>query len=307
MAIAFVFPGQGSQYVGMGEDLWEKSAEVKDIFALASEICGKDMVKLCFEGPMEELTQTVNLQPALTAVDIAVFSRLREYKILPQVVAGHSLGEYPALYAAGVLSLEDTFKVVKKRAELMQAAAEKNPGGMMAIVKLDIEKVKEILADYKPGEAELANYNSPAQIVISGRPEVLKEIGQRAKESGGRGIPLKVSGAWHSSFIKEAQEEFREFLEEIEFRPPQLDMFFNVTAKPETDPKKIKELMWQQLCAPVLWCEEVKNMHVAGVNVFVETGPKQVLKGLIEKTLPANSCKLFAVERESEIKGLREM
>ncbi len=307
MTIAFVFPGQGSQYVGMGEDLWEKFSEIRDIFELASEICDRDMAKLCFEGPMEELTQTVNLQPALTAVDIAVFTCLKNYKILPQVVAGHSLGEYPALYAAGILGLEDTFKVVKKRAELMQEAAEKNPGGMLAIVKLDIEQVKEILSDYREGEAELANYNSPAQIVISGKPEVLNEIAQRVKEKKGRGIPLRVSGAWHSSFIRDAQEKFREFLEEIKFNSPQRQVFFNVTSLPETDPQRIKALMWKQLCAPVLWCEEVKNMHGKGVNVFVEAGPKQVLKNLIEKTLPEGSFKAFAVEKELEIKRLREV
>jgi len=306
MSIAFVFPGQGSQYVGMGEDVWEKSSEVKDIFALASEICEMDMVKLCFEGPMEELTQTVNLQPALTTVEISIFSCLRRKKILPQVVAGHSLGEYPALYAAGCLTLEETLKAVKERALLMHKAAQTHPGGMMAIVKLDLEKVKEILADYKEGEAELANYNSPQQIVISGQPEILKEIAQKVKAAKGKGIPLKVSGAWHSSFIKEAQEVFKDFLAEIDFKPPQIQIFFNVTAKPETDPTKIKEIMWQQLCSPVLWCDEVKNMFQNGVNVFVEVGPKQVLTGLIQKTLGGDSYKTFSVETTKDIKTLAE-
>ena len=307
MKVAFVFPGQGSQYVGMGEDLWEKSSEVKDIFALASEICEIDMVKLCFEGPMETLTETINLQPALATVEISIFSCLSRQKISPHTVAGHSLGEYPALFAAGVLSLENTLKVVRRRAQLMQEAAEKHPGTMLAIVKLDIDKVKEILADYK--EAELANYNSPQQIVISGTPQVLQDISERVKNAGGRGIFLKVRGAWHSSFIKDAQVMFKAFLDDIPFNPPQIEIFFNTTAQAENNPEKIREMMWKQLCSPVLWCEEVKNMYQAGVDVFLEVGPKKVLTGLIQKILPQDNYnyKIFAVETMKEIKDLKDI
>ena len=300
--IAFLFPGQGSQYIGMGKDIWEKSQKVKEIFTLASDICNIDLVKLCFEGPIEELTKTINLQPALTSVEISIFSCLLEKNILPEAVAGHSLGEYPALYAAGVLSLEDTFKAVKERAHLMEEAAKKHPGSMLAIVKLDLETVKNILIEYK--EAELANYNSPQQIVISGNPEILTKISQRIKDLGGRGIPLKVSGAWHSSFIKEAQERFKEFLENISFKTPKIKIYFNVTAKTETDPEKIKEIMWKQLCSPVLWCEEIKNIYKDGIDTFVEVGPKQVLAGLLKYILPKDSYKVFTVENISDIQKL---
>ncbi len=283
MQTAFVFPGQASQYVGMGMDLWEKSHEVRDIFATASDICGLNIEKICFEGPIEVLNETINLQPALATVEISMFFALRHIGIEPDVLAGHSLGEYPALYAANVLSLEDTFRIVKERARLMHEASEKYPGGMLAILRLDIEKVREILRDYS---AELANYNSPKQIVVSGRLEELEEIKKRVNTVGGKGIILNVSGPWHSSFMKEAKRAFSDFLEGIEFRPPRIPIFFNVTASVENEPEKIKTLMCQQLCSPVLWCEEVKNMYTQGVKRFIEVGPKKVLCGLIERILP---------------------
>ena len=283
MQTAFVFPGQASQYVGMGMDLWEKSHEVRDIFATASDICGLDIEKICFEGSIEVLNETINLQPALATVEISMFFALRHIGIEPDVLAGHSLGEYPALYAANVLSLEDTFRIVKERARLMHEASEKYPGGMLAILRLDIEKVREILRGYS---AELANYNSPKQIVVSGRLEELEEIKKRVNTVGGKGIILNVSGPWHSSFMKEAKRAFSDFLEGIEFRPPRIPIFFNVTANVENEPEKIKTLMCQQLCSSVLWCEEVKNMYTQGVERFIEVGPKKVLCGLIERILP---------------------
>ena len=302
MSIAFIFPGQGSQYVGMGREIWESSQKVKDIFTLGSEICNIELAKLCFEGPIEELTRTVNLQPALTAVEIGIFSCLSEKNILPDAVAGHSLGEYPALYAAGVLSLEDTFLTVKQRAFLMEESARRCPGSMLAIVKLELEIVKNILTDYK--EAELANYNSPKQIVISGKEEVLEDIAKKVKSMGGRGILLKVSGAWHSSFMKEAQKRFKEFLENITFRKPKIAIYFNVTAKAENDPEKIREIMWQQICSPVLWCEEIKNMQKDGIKTFVEVGPKQVLTNLVKHILADESYKIFNIETFFDIKSL---
>ena len=283
MQTAFVFPGQASQYVGMGMDLWEKSHEVRDIFATASDICGLNIEKICFEGPIEALNETINLQPALATVEISMFFALRHIGIEPDVLAGHSLGEYPALYAANVLSLEDTFRIVKERARLMHEASEKYPGGMLAILRLDIEKVREILRGYS---AELANYNSPKQIVVSGRLEELEEIKKKVNTVGGKGIILNVSGPWHSSFMKEAKRAFSDFLEGIEFRPPRIPIFFNVTANVENEPEKIKTLMCQQLCSQVLWCEEVKNMYTQGVKRFIEVGPKKVLCGLIERILP---------------------
>ena len=286
--IAFLFPGQGSQKVGMGQDLYEAFDEVKAIFADADEASGLPITKLCFEGPMEELTQTVNLQPAITAVNLACLAGIAQKGIKPLLCAGHSLGEYSALYAAGVVSAADCIKLVYKRGQLMQREADLHKGAMSAIVGMTIDQLDPIVAQVaRNGVVAVANHNSAEQIVITGAPDAVRAVGEDAAGQGARAIPLKVSGAWHSPLIRGAEEEFRTFLDGIAFSAPACPVIHNVTADGTDDPDRIRTLMAQQLCSPVRWYDSVMKMIDGGVDLFVEIGPGRVLTGLLKKILPA--------------------
>ncbi|NLA75168.1 MAG: ACP S-malonyltransferase, partial [Deltaproteobacteria bacterium] len=242
--IALLFPGQNSQIAGMGRDLADEFPEVREIFRMLDDICEKPMSKLCFEGPAEELVLTVNQQPAITAVNLACLKALHIKGVKAAISAGHSLGEFAALVSAGVLSEYDALKIVKKRGELMHRESLTHPGVMAAVMKLPIEKVKEIVEKAKAeGVLAVANHNSAEQVVITGQSAPMEYALSLVREEKGKAVPLKVSGAWHCALMKGAVNEFREYMEGISFKRPTAGILFNATAGMENDPEKIKDIM----------------------------------------------------------------
>jgi [acyl-carrier-protein] S-malonyltransferase len=273
--IAFLFPGQGSQKVGMGQDLAGSDDDAGKIFSMADQATGLPVSRLCFEGPMVELTQTVNLQPAVTAVNLAFLAAVGKAGIRPQV-------------CAGVVSVEDCLRLVFKRGELMHREASGHQGAMSAVVGLTIDQVAAVVEkSAHAGIVAVANHNSAEQIVITGAPEAVAAAGAAAAALGAKAIPLKVSGAWHSPLIKGAEKNFEAYLEEIEFNAPQCEVIHNVTADPEPDPRRIKALMARQLCSPVRWYDSMLKMIENRIDVYVEIGPGRVLTGLLKKIMPA--------------------
>ncbi len=307
--LAFVFPGQGSQYVGMGKAFWETVPDAAHVFSVAEELTGLPLKKLCIEGPLKELTHVENLQPCLTAVEIVCCIAARNTGLKAAAVAGHSLGEYPALWAAGVISLEDTFKLVHARGRLMKEVGDKNPGAMAAVIGLSRKELEELIAPLtKKGILVLANHNSPEQIVVTGETDMVGDLCKGAKAKGARAIPLKVSGAYHSPLMEEASRRFSEILGEVSFCKPEIPIYSNVTARPESDPEEIKDLLKKQICSPVRWYEIVINMDRDGISNFIELGPKKVLGNLIRKCLPEGSASIFPGENPENLEEcLREI
>jgi len=284
---AFLFPGQGSQSVGMGEEFYRQYDVVREIFDMTGEICRINISKLCFKGPMEDLTMTVNLQPAVTAVNLACLAVIEKENKEFQYSAGHSLGEYSALSAAGVHSKEDTLRLVFKRGELMHREATRNHGAMHAILGLPIDDVADLVAEVqKDGIVSVANHNTELQIVITGAPKSVEKVSALAVSKGARSVPLKVSGAWHSELIKGADGEFKAFLDTTPFNTPEKLTVFNVTAGTSNDPDEIKDIMGRQLCSPVRWYDTIGKLMENNVEIFVEVGPGRVLAGLLKKILP---------------------
>ncbi len=284
MGTGFVFAGQGAQSAGMGKDFYEKYEIAKKMFNKAEEII-PGIKKICFEGPEEELKLTKNAQPAIFILSSIIYEILKEKGIKPEKMAGFSLGECCAIYAAGIVDYETGLALVKKRGELMGEACKKNPGTMAAIIGLEDSIVEEVCKKItEEGKVVTpVNYNSPSQLVISGSIEGVEEAVNILKERGARrAVILKVEGAFHSPLMEEAREKFREFLETVEFKKPEIPVIFNATADEESEPEKIKELMIKQITSPVLWKQSISKMIKDGINKFIEIGPGKVLSGLIK-------------------------
>ena len=287
--IAFLFPGQGSQTVGMGQDLFLEFDFVREIFDAADDIAGAHISQYCFKGPMETLTETVNLQPAVTAVNLACLAALQRAGITCDFSAGHSLGEYSALFSAEIVSMADTLRLVFKRGELMHRESLKHRGAMSAIVGLDIAEVDALVKTCRQsGVVSVANHNSAQQIVITGSPDAVAAVSDAAKSKNARAIPLKVSGAWHSDLIKGAEDEFTAFLNTFQFSSPAHILIHNVTADSCEDTKSIQRLLALQLCSPVRWYDTIRRLVSENVEVFVEVGPGKVLAGLLKKIVPSD-------------------
>lgn len=279
---AFVFPGQGAQFVGMGKDLYEQSAEAKEMFEKANDILGFRITDLMFEGTEEDLKQTKVTQPAVFLHSV-ILSKVIGDEFKPEMVAGHSLGELSALTAAGALSFEDGLKLVSARARAMQKACEIKPSTMAAIIALPDEKVEEI-CDGVDGVVVAANYNCPGQIVISGEIEAVNAACEAAKAAGAkRALPLKVGGAFHSPLMEPARKELADAIMNTHFSQPSCPVYQNVNAQPVSDPEEIKKNLVAQLTASVRWTQTVQNMLADGASSFLEIGPGNVLQGLIKK------------------------
>lgn len=279
---AYVFPGQGAQFVGMGKDLYENSDKARELFEKANEILGFRITDLMFEGTEEDLRQTKVTQPAVFLV--SVIPALINDEVKPDMVAGHSLGEFSALVVSGALSFEDGLKLVAKRAEAMQKACELNPSTMAAILNLPDEKVEEICESIIGEIVVPANYNCPGQIVISGTNAGIDEACEKMTAAGAkRALKLKVGGAFHSPIMEPARGELAEAINNTVFMTPSCPIYQNVDAKPHTDPIEIKDNLNFQLTAPVRWTQCVVNMIADGATSFTEVGPGNVLQGLVKK------------------------
>lgn len=282
---AFVFPGQGSQFVGMGKDLYESNATAKQLFDKADEILGFKITDIMFSGTDDELKQTKVTQPAVFLHSV-ISALCMESEEEPSMVAGHSLGEFSALVYAGALSFEDGLRLVAARANAMQKACEANPGTMAAIIALPDDKVEEICAEVsKEGKVVVpANFNCPGQLVISGEVDAINEACERMKAAGAkRALPLKVGGAFHSPLMQPAKEELQEAIEGTKFSTPKCPVYQNVDAKPHTNPAEIKANLIAQLTSSVRWTESVKNMIADGADDFTECGPGKALQGMIAR------------------------
>ena len=284
MKKAYVFPGQGSQFPGMAKDLYTSNETARIMMEKANEILGFRITDIMFDGTAEDLTQTKVTQPAIFLHSVVLAACMPDFK--PDMVAGHSLGEFSALVAAGALDFEEGLKLVSIRARAMQKACETNPGTMAAVLMLPAEKIEEICSSCK-GIVVAANYNCDGQIVISGEKDAIDEACAKMKEAGAkRALPLRVGGAFHSPLMEPARAELAEGIEKAIFRTPSCPVYQNVTAEPSTDPGVIKANILAQLTSPVLWTQSIRNMASDGASHFIEIGPGKVLQGLISKILP---------------------
>lgn len=294
MKIAFVFPGQGSQSVGMGKDLYDNLDEVKSLYNEASEILGYDVAVLSFSGPADELNKTYRTQPCLLVASIAAYKALTLKNIKPSAVVGHSLGEYSALVAAGSISFKDAVKITEIRGRIMQDAVPEGKGLMAAILGLDRKIVDEICSRIT-GYVSAANYNCPGQIVISGEKAAVEEAMNLAKERGAkRALPLAVSVPSHCKLMEDAGKKFEEALKEVDIRDALVPFVNNVEAKFVSNAEDIRKSLVLQLSRSVLWEDCIKTISSSGISTFIEVGPGKVLSGLVKRIEPA--AKIFNVE-----------
>ncbi|MBI2861951.1 MAG: ACP S-malonyltransferase [Chloroflexi bacterium] len=285
---ALVFPGQGSQFVGMGRELPGFSLTTRQLFEEAEDVLGLPLARLCFEGPEGELRRTEVAQPALLTVSFACYQVLHEVSdgrpLSPAALAGHSLGEYTALVVAGALPFGKAVEAVRRRGVLMSQAAQSRPGNMLAVIGLDLEMVERLCHEARAeGVVEVANYNCPGQVVLSGAKDAVALAGRKAKEAGGRAIPLAVSGAFHSALMAPAAEAYAAYLDDLPIVAPRVPVYGNVTGRPLHTPEEVREELKAQLCAPVRWAQSVQAMQADGVELFAEVGPGEVLTGLIRR------------------------
>ncbi len=300
MSTAYIFPGQGSQYVGMGKDLCEQFPVTRKYFEEADAILGISLSSICFNGPEEELKQTKNTQPAIFLHSVALWNLLSPSDA--SMVAGHSLGEYSALVAAGALSFADAIRLVRLRGELMQTAGEENPGTMAAIVGLDADTVTAVAAEASAaGAVQPANFNSPGQIVISGSVSGVRTAMELAKARGAKlAKELVVSGAFHSPLMSSAKEKLKAALAAVEIRNAGIPVYANVTAAPVREAEEIRKLLVEQVTSPVRWEESLLNMSAAGATKFVEVGPGKVLQGLVKRTV--SSAEISGIDKAADVR-----
>lgn len=294
--IAFLFPGQGSQTVGMGQALAASDQSVSETFKKADEVLGESLSSLIFEGPQEKLTQTINAQPALLTTSIAILNYFSQFGIKPDYTAGHSLGEYSALVASRAISFEDAVFAVRKRGELMEEAVPNGEGTMAAVLGMDREKLMDVTETVSAEgfPVQLANLNCPGQIVISGSKKGVEEASIKAREAGAkRVLSLNVSGPFHSSLMKPAAEKFGPVLDRISVNDAEVPVIGNVTAETMSDAAEIKKRLIEQLYSPVLWEDSIAKMLELGVDTFIEVGPGKVLSGLVKKV--DRSARTFAI------------
>ncbi|MDY0351489.1 MAG: ACP S-malonyltransferase [Desulfobulbaceae bacterium] len=289
---AVLFPGQGSQYLGMGREFLEVDGAARDLMDMAEKRSGVALAKLCLDGPMEDLTRVFHLQPAITAINLICWQALTRAlpDFRPAFFAGHSLGEYSALCGAGVVSSQDCLALVTRRGELMEREGAERPGGMRAVLGLTVEEVESLLEDFTGGMVVIANHNSERQVVISGDLTGLEGFSGVCSRNGAKVVPLNVSAANHSPLLAGAVEDFAAFLRNFDFNRPSVPVVFNVTAEREEDSAAIRSIMARQIATRVRWYESVNLMLREGVELFIEVGPGKVLSGLMRKIIPRGTA-----------------
>lgn len=293
--IAFLFPGQGAQHVGMGQSIAAKYPTARELYRRAAEILNYDLARLCFEGPADRLDSTVVSQPALFVTSLAALEMLRadspDVVLGCQMAAGLSLGEYTALVFSGAMTFEDGLRVVQRRGEAMQAAADRTPSGMVSLLLLDRPQVEAVCSEASAaGPLSIANYLCPGNTVVSGSIAACEKAVELAEKAGGKPVPLAVAGAFHTDIMKPADAQLAEVLAKATLKKPEIPVVSNVDAKTHDDPEEIKKILVRQVVSPVLWEDCVRTMLAAGVDTFYEIGPGKVLRGLMKRIDRKASC-----------------